>query len=114
LAYWQFRPFGPGKRASVGAIAGGVVGGIVALLLGVFLYIMFNRRRKAKKSSLLPSSEDSTQLGNDIPYFSFYVHNPAMEICFNNLSYGHPSPNPAQAGATYTGLPFNLSYCQLQ
>ncbi|CAO2202720.1 unnamed protein product [Urochloa humidicola] len=52
----------PGKKGSGGAIVGGVVGGVVALLLGIFLYIMFYRRRKAKKAALLPSSEDSTQL----------------------------------------------------
>ncbi|XP_039816215.1 chitin elicitor receptor kinase 1-like isoform X2 [Panicum virgatum] len=50
-----------GKGGSVGAVVGGIVGGIAALLLGIFLYIMFYRRRKAKKAAL-PSSEDSTQL----------------------------------------------------
>ncbi|KAG2621889.1 hypothetical protein PVAP13_3NG300100 [Panicum virgatum] len=47
-----------------GPIVGGVVGGVTALLLGIFLYIMVYRRRKAKKASLLPSSEDSTQLAS--------------------------------------------------
>jgi len=66
-------PLGTGKGSSVGPVVGGVVGGVAALLLGIFLYIMFYRRRKAKKAALLPSSEDSTQLGNDIPGLSFYV-----------------------------------------
>lgn len=61
----QSHPPGPGK-GSVGAIAGGVVAGVAVLLLGVIIYIMFYRRRKSKKAALLPSSEDSTQLGNDI------------------------------------------------
>jgi len=55
-------PLGTGKGSSVGPVVGGVVGGVAALLLGIFLYIMFYRRRKAKKAALLPSSEDSTQL----------------------------------------------------
>ena len=59
-----------------GPIVGGVVGGVAALLLGIFLYIMVYRRRKAKKASLLPSSEDSTQLGNDIVDLSFYAYLP--------------------------------------
>jgi len=66
-------PLGTGKGSSVGPVVGGVVGGVAALLLGIFLYIMFYRRRKAKKAALLPSSEDSTQLGNDIVGLSFYV-----------------------------------------
>lgn len=39
---------------------------------------MFYRRRKANRAALLPS-EDSTQLGNHIVCFSFYVYYPATE-----------------------------------
>lgn len=67
--------FGPGNGSSVGAIVGGVGGGVAVLVLGVLLYIMFYRRRKANKAALLPSSEDSTQLGNDL-CFSFNVYYP--------------------------------------
>jgi chitin elicitor receptor kinase 1 len=73
--------FGPGNGGSVGAIVGGVLGGVAVLVvLGVMLYIMFYRRRKANRAALLPSSEDSTQLGNDTVCFSFYVYYPATEI----------------------------------
>lgn len=56
--------FGSGKGASAGAIAGGVVAGVI-VLAAIFLYIIFYRRRKAKQATLLQSSEDSTQLGNN-------------------------------------------------
>lgn len=52
------------KKTSAGAIAGGVVAGIVALVLGVLLFL-FYRRRKTKRDGLLPSSEESTRLGNN-------------------------------------------------
>ena len=55
--------FGPGKGASAGAIAGGVVAGVIALVLGVLVFL-FYRRRKAKQGALLPSSEESSRLGN--------------------------------------------------
>jgi len=71
--------FGAGNGGSVGAIVGGVVGGVAFLVLGVLLCSMFYRRRKANKAALLPSSEDSIQLGNDIVCFSFYVYYPATE-----------------------------------
>lgn len=59
----SYRPFkSSGNGGSVGAIVGGVVGGLAALVLGVLLYIIFYRRRKAKRAALLPASEDSTQL----------------------------------------------------
>ena len=65
----QSHPLGPGNGGSVGVIAG-VGGGVAALLLGVVLYIMFYRRRKAKKAAVLPFSEDSTLHGNDTLGFS--------------------------------------------
>lgn len=78
----------PGKGSSVGAIVGGVIGGVAVLVLGVLLYIMFYRRRKANKAALLPSSEDSTQLGNYILCFSFYAYYIILQeefIFFNHL-----------------------------
>ena len=57
----------------------GVGGGFAALLLGVVLYIIFSRRRKAKKAAVLPFSEDSILHGNDsnmvmIRWASLYVN----------------------------------------
>ena len=74
--------FWPGNGGSVAAIVGGVFGGVAVLVLVVVLSIMFYRRRKANKAALLPSSEDSIQLGNDIVCLSFYVYYPTTENYF--------------------------------